>query len=762
MAREKKTFFTQFTTTAGELLALRSATVSVFEGGTTNLAIIYETEGGVLKSNPFTSDSVTGEASFFADNSTYDIRVEKLGVDTVNFTNFTFDKDETNGANQAAFWDGSLGKFTSSEALEIYTNAASTQGIININLGTVGRKYTEKIKQDLDFATTNVVSPVGVGNVSEQSDLGFPIADDAIVTRAVFGAFSSTAELPVSLEVTRGSRSFIQFNDILGEDAACDFVVQRVKKFQFSTPLPELNSHNTFTVVGAQNTSDGASNYESRPVFRVGNKSVGEITPAIHDSNKPSGVGQGDAVPFTMAGGVFSIIDHNPTLEAESNFTTRISADALDEYMYTGLGGLSITPRIPSSSSQSQGSAFAIGGAPSANNFEGFTRLDKASFSISVKDVSPGETTSSGGATLLASSSLDSAFEVVSRSVSEPTGDLTSSPASLVFNAQIRNGAGPGVTGLSSSGNIAAFQNNGVNQVLIKSDAAIALETRSSTFSGAASLNLLAVDTDGALKFKDKSGTVTNLLEGGGGQARDSYIRGKNESSFSTTRVEYTFEYLTLYDDQNASIVVSRTTPLTLDITTTGAGGRAASENSGSEAASTWYYVFIYSDGAGSLNGLLTIQEDWADVVSNGDAPSGATYTRRISAVRNQANSNLLIFEQTDNLIGIQSLTTFNIGTLSGSSFVRVSIDDLCPDITTQIFGVMLSVPSGVAPARIACSNVVSDPDDALFMNWGGAESGRGYANFTIPITDPGFCDIVSFGGSGTVAFGLKGFKISL
>jgi hypothetical protein len=125
---------------------------------------------------------------------------------------------------------------------------------------------------------------------------------------------------------------------------------------------------------------------------------------------------------------------------------------------------------------------------------------------------------------------LNSAFEIISRSVSEPTGDLTSSPASLVFNAQIRNGAGPGVTSLSSSGNIAAFQNNGANQVLVRADGsinafgALGLETRASDLTGVTDFNTLSVNSSGDLEFKDKGGTVTSLLGGGGGGPFDSEI----------------------------------------------------------------------------------------------------------------------------------------------------------------------------------------------------------------------------------------------
>ncbi len=51
-----------------------SATVTVYDSGTSNLSSIFSDDVGTTKANPFTSDSSTGYWFFYADDGLYDIQ----------------------------------------------------------------------------------------------------------------------------------------------------------------------------------------------------------------------------------------------------------------------------------------------------------------------------------------------------------------------------------------------------------------------------------------------------------------------------------------------------------------------------------------------------------------------------------------------------------------------------------------------------------------------------------------------------------------
>lgn len=57
-----------------------SCTVTVYRAGTTTLANIYSNNSGSIKANPFTSDSVTANYFFYADNGRYDVKLSGTGI----------------------------------------------------------------------------------------------------------------------------------------------------------------------------------------------------------------------------------------------------------------------------------------------------------------------------------------------------------------------------------------------------------------------------------------------------------------------------------------------------------------------------------------------------------------------------------------------------------------------------------------------------------------------------------------------------------
>lgn len=85
-------------------------------------------------------------------------------------------------------------------------------------------------------------------------------------------------------------------------------------------------------------------------------------------------------------------------------------------------------------------------------------------------------------------------------------------------------------------------------------------------------------------------------------------------------------------DDENIEITTTRTAT----ISSSGAGGL----DTGSEAASTWYYVWaIYNPGTDTDAAMLSLSS------TSPTMPSGYTKKRRVGAVRNDGSSNFLQYE---------------------------------------------------------------------------------------------------------------------
>jgi hypothetical protein len=164
------------------------------------------------------------------------------------------------------------------------------------------------------------------------------------------------------------------------------------------------------------------------------------------------------------------------------------------------------------------------------------------------------------------------------------------------------------------------------------------------------------------------------------GLARDENLVIINNATNPTYQIDITFDYWTLYDTSNRGVVESKTSALTLDIATTGAGGRAASENSGSEKSDDWYYVYVYSNGSGTINGLLSLNSTWATVAS-GDKPSGSDFVQRIGAIRNNSSGDIPLFYQQDEEVRVIKEFLGNYTALG--SFTTIT--DFVPEYARQI-----------------------------------------------------------------------------
>lgn len=227
---------------------------------------------------------------------------------------------------------------------------------------------------------------------------------------------------------------------------------------------------------------------------------------------------------------------------------------------------------------------------------------------------------------------------------------------------------------------------------------------------GAGTKKVLA-DTNTAQTLTNKTYTNPTFSPAGAkgylDLGRDLGLKITNNSSNPEHQVDITFDYLTLYDPNGRGAVESQASALTLDVSSTGAGGRAESENSGAEQASAWYYIYVYSDGAGTISGLLAQASSWSTVISNGDNPAGSGYVRRIGAMRNDSGSDFLFMYQINEWCGIELETEYNIGTTTSTTWSSADISSVVPETATQIRGTMANNTVGVI-TYISPTNQVS------------------------------------------------------
>jgi len=145
-----------------------------------------------------------------------------------------------------------------------------------------------------------------------------------------------------------------------------------------------------------------------------------------------------------------------------------------------------------------------------------------------------------------------------------------------------------------------------------------------------------------------------------------------------------------IVSSEDGTVVVEVTSPITVDITASGVNGL----DTGSEAVSTWYYLYIiYNLTSDTVAGLFSTS------ASSPTMPSGYTKKRLVSAIYNQSGGDFLTFRQDDNefyLLGYQSILSGG----SATSWTAVTMGNYVP------------------------SNICRTVKLSLVSTWGGADGG--------------------------------------
>jgi len=246
---------------------------------------------------------------------------------------------------------------------------------------------------------------------------------------------------------------------------------------------------------------------------------------------------------------------------------------------------------------------------------------------------------------------------------------------------------------------------------------------------------------------------------------RDLNLKIVNNSTNADHQIDVSFDYLTLYSDTGLACVESQTTAAVYDLSVgLSSGGEraedATAEGSSSEQGNEWYYVFIYSNGSGTLGAVLSTNTDWANIAA-GDKPSGSTYIRRVGAIRNNVGKDLLYTAQIGDYLGIGSLLSIhNIGVLNfttGMNWVSQNISALVPATAYSIMGEFSSSNTNlclISGSNIPAASVVGTSPGTAY---GGASGQATYYETQIITPQTVY---IAMQGTSTGNFGLSACRI--
>ena len=157
-------------------------------------------------------------------------------------------------------------------------------------------------------------------------------------------------------------------------------------------------------------------------------------------------------------------------------------------------------------------------------------------------------------------------------------------------------------------------------------------------------------------------------------------FEGLTGSNTSVSVVSYDIDKIILTDSENRPLMLTGLSSKTADIAVSGIGGL----DTGSEAASTWYYVWLVSKPDGT-NGLLLSLSSTAPTL-----PSEYAYKALIGSVYNNSSGDLIDFEQNEKEISTVPQTAISSG--AATSYTLVDLSTIIPPIAKNIRGTKQSV----------------------------------------------------------------------
>lgn len=164
---------------------------------------------------------------------------------------------------------------------------------------------------------------------------------------------------------------------------------------------------------------------------------------------------------------------------------------------------------------------------------------------------------------------------------------------------------------------------------------------------------------------------------------RDSY-RNLSITRPSVSTVTVTADELIL---QNSAGTPYRATSVNETASVATSGG-ANLLDTGSEAPSTWYHIWIiYNPTTDSVDSLLSTSSTFGGLT----LPSGYTYAALIGAVYNDATPDFVDFTQVDNVVHFAAIQTIDTGLTTISWITATDVTAFYPPTAREIMGILAS-----------------------------------------------------------------------
>ncbi len=166
---------------------------------------------------------------------------------------------------------------------------------------------------------------------------------------------------------------------------------------------------------------------------------------------------------------------------------------------------------------------------------------------------------------------------------------------------------------------------------------------------------------------------------------------------------------------------------LTLTISGTGANGRDIEENSGSEKASDWYYLWVIYNGT-TVASFATLASTFPT-----DLPSGYTYAGLVGAVYNDSGSDFDDFHQVGNLAVTMPVTVLADG--GSESYASVALATVVPDIAKRVSGISQVDDSASGQANTFIAATSAGLGELSVKDQSGSTAKMGY-QFSITVVE--------------------------
>lgn len=166
-----------------------------------------------------------------------------------------------------------------------------------------------------------------------------------------------------------------------------------------------------------------------------------------------------------------------------------------------------------------------------------------------------------------------------------------------------------------------------------------------------------------------------------------------NNTTNPTYQIDINVSAVVLTDATPKMLMVS-SVDLTVDVTASGANGL----DTGSEANSTWYHLWVIRNASGTVAGLLSTSATAPTM------PSGYTYKGYVGAVYNDSGGDFIVMHQKNTRV---SCEVFAIA----SGATETSITSLAAQIPTTAATVMGYCGASVIGGTVAGASLYSDAD---------------------------------------------------